>query len=110
MYLNPIPDYQGLLNTAGNFSKKTSTHALQLPRLLPYLIYAGFDVLYQEECSTGTGDAIADDNITRLTEFPWMALLKYDGPGGEEFGCAGSLITNRFVLTAAHCVNTMDPM
>ncbi|XP_034116679.2 serine protease grass-like isoform X2 [Drosophila albomicans] len=40
--------------------------------------------------------------LTRKGEFPWMVLLKYE-TSGRPFLCGGSLITNRFVLTAAHC-------
>lgn len=47
-----------------------------------------------------TGGEAAD-----LDEFPWMALLEYDTPKGMKFACGGSLINNRYVLTAAHCIN-----
>ena len=34
--------------------------------------------------------------------YPWMAMLKIKGRVG--FICGGSIINNRTVLTAAHCV------
>ncbi|KAL9705719.1 hypothetical protein quinque_009237 [Culex quinquefasciatus] len=44
---------------------------------------------------------VANGQNTRYNEFPWMALL-IDSSGN--IICGGSLISARFVLTAAHCV------
>ncbi|XP_053698577.1 trypsin-1-like, partial [Sabethes cyaneus] len=38
---------------------------------------------------------------TRVNQYPWMAILKY----GDSFYCGGTLITDRHVMTAAHCVH-----
>lgn len=34
-------------------------------------------------------------------QYPWMALLMYDG----KFYCGATLISNKYVLTASHCVD-----
>ncbi|KAL5285036.1 hypothetical protein ACFFRR_007023 [Megaselia abdita] len=43
---------------------------------------------------------IVGGETTNVNEFPWMARLSYF----NRFYCGGTLINDRYVLTAAHCV------
>lgn len=56
-------------------------------------------------CGVNLADRILGGNKTALNAYPWTALLVIEPRtgGSESFGCGGSLISDRFVLTAAHC-------
>ncbi|XP_055847605.1 serine protease easter-like [Episyrphus balteatus] len=60
------------------------------------------------QCGNVRSSRIYGGNITKFDEFPWMALIEYD-KGGNAYGhhCGGSLISNRYVLTAAHCISQL---
>lgn len=64
----------------------------------------GLNILSSTRCGQVSGDKISNGEQASLSEFPWMALLEYDTVGKNKYLCGGSIITNRYVLTAAHCV------
>ncbi|KAF2905284.1 hypothetical protein ILUMI_00878 [Ignelater luminosus] len=55
-------------------------------------------------CGRQEQDKIFGGEGTAIGEFTWMALLEYQRPHGKRISCGGSLITNRYILTAAHCL------
>lgn len=50
-------------------------------------------------------DRVFGGEVTEPGEFPWAVLLGYREEGEEEikFACGGTLISHRYVLSAAHC-------
>ncbi|XP_013143864.1 PREDICTED: trypsin-1-like [Papilio polytes] len=51
---------------------------------------------------------IIGGEIASLGEFPHMVALGYPEGDGYNFMCGATLLSDRFVLTAAHCVDTID--
>lgn len=62
----------------------------------------GLAILEEEKCYRLSGDRVSNGKSVRLGQYPFMALLKYIVEG-RQFLCGGTLVTSRFVLTAAHC-------
>ncbi|KAG5348172.1 TRY3 protein, partial [Acromyrmex charruanus] len=55
-------------------------------------------------CGLGRKTRIVGGNITSVYEYPWLVSMSKKGT----FYCAGSVITRKHVLTAAHCLQGFD--
>ena len=55
-------------------------------------------------CGKTNLNRLLNGNETGVNQYPWMAILLYN----NEFFCGGSLINDRFVLTAAHCFEFIE--
>lgn len=64
-------------------------------------------LLKQEMCGPVTEDKIINGIRAKLNELPWMALIAYTVRSGSPFRCGGTIISDRYVLTAAHCVKLL---
>ena len=65
----------------------------------------GIEALDLKTCGkTGTRNRIINGQEAGLKEFPWVALMKYKVGPIYKFTCGATLISRRFVLTAAHCI------
>lgn len=60
----------------------------------------GLALLNLEQCGLNNWSRLLRGRIATLFEYPWITLL---GGSSGAFHCAGSLIAENFVLTAAHC-------
>ncbi|XP_061388803.1 uncharacterized protein LOC133323915 [Musca vetustissima] len=51
-----------------------------------------------------TAPKIVGGDESQIGAWPWMALIGYDPYSVRPFKCGGTLISNRHVITAAHCI------
>ncbi|KAK9873142.1 hypothetical protein WA026_021376 [Henosepilachna vigintioctopunctata] len=71
-----------------------------------HLIYnRNLDLLPIDTCGQHFFDyRITHGQVATLNELPWMALIIYNTEKGLDFLCGGTLISEIYVLTAAHCI------
>ena len=58
------------------------------------------------KCPIPLKERIVGGEEASIGEYPWLALIGYTSGRGSDvtWSCGGSLIGNKYVLTAAHCV------
>ncbi|EDW81114.1 uncharacterized protein Dwil_GK11884 [Drosophila willistoni] len=60
------------------------------------------------KCGSYLDTRVANGYEVKLSSRPWMALLRYHQFGEPRFLCGGALISERYILTAAHCVHGLQ--
>uniref|UniRef100_A0A1A9WC05 Uncharacterized protein n=1 Tax=Glossina brevipalpis TaxID=37001 RepID=A0A1A9WC05_9MUSC len=58
-----------------------------------------------EQCLQGPTNIKTNDGNIANVRSPWMALLEHTKGNVKQYVCEGSLINNRYIVTAAQCVS-----
>ncbi|XP_055384435.1 venom protease-like [Condylostylus longicornis] len=64
------------------------------------------DIIKTDKCGNKNIPLIVGGENAGVREFPHMALIGYLCKGKKEWKCAGSLISDQYILTAGHCLST----
>lgn len=68
----------------------------------------GIELLDMKKCGkVDVSRRIVGGSKTELMEFPWIGLIKYRTGRIFKYTCGSSLISNKYVLTCAHCITNL---
>lgn len=85
----------GALNRAGENLASSSSDLENHPN---------FRLLSTDRCGSDLTEKIINGEEASLGEYPWIAAMEYQTDAGLRVWCGGTLINDRYVVTAAHCV------
>jgi Trypsin len=70
----------------------------------------GVELLNMDKCGkVAVSHRIVGGSEAGLKEFPWIALIKYKTGRIFKYTCGSSLISEKYVLTCAHCISNLPP-
>lgn len=61
-----------------------------------------------DKCGHKAIELVVNGEAAKSREFPHMALIGYGAMPEVQYLCGGSLVSDRFVLTAGHCINSAE--
>ncbi|XP_031621927.1 serine protease persephone-like [Contarinia nasturtii] len=93
--------------TAADIAKRLGNKAVQ------ELFRQDIGRAVQRACQSYSADRILNGEVAADDELPWMAALGYfinERSFQIVFSCGGTIISNNFIMTAAHCVKNQRPV
>ncbi|KAG1671571.1 Proclotting enzyme [Nymphon striatum] len=80
------------------------------PKPMSILTSGGSVDLFPKECgfTRGTSLRVVGGRESDIGTWPWMAAIYAVIDGNSVFHCGGAVINNKYVITAAHCIEFPD--
>ncbi len=82
--------------------------AAAIAALLLLLLAASAPARSTAAAGDGAKASIIGGHPASIADYPWLAYVQFSSRRGSGFACTGSVVAPRLVLTAGHCVESLE--